>query len=224
MIINNTFSQDLLVNNDVSPLNNLLTPTISSDPGTTPLGAGSLLDAFLEPKLQVITQDNQVLTLKELRGKFVILYFFASWCSSCAPELKTLSKLQDELKFLDIKDFYIMPISIDYKNVDQVSLFFNSLNIKNINFFMDANKSAMNALNVKSLPTTLLIDQNGYIFEKIDKNINWSTKEVINHILELIKQKGSEAIATDSRKHFDGNSTSDMVFQKPSGKKITIIN
>lgn len=51
------------------------------------VGAGSLAPGQPAPDFTGTTFDGQKLTLSSLRGKPVLLNFFASWCTSCEHEL-----------------------------------------------------------------------------------------------------------------------------------------
>jgi len=51
------------------------------------VGAGSLAAGQPAPDFTGTTFDGQKLTLSSLRGKPVLLNFFASWCTSCEHEL-----------------------------------------------------------------------------------------------------------------------------------------
>lgn len=57
----------------------------AADPPT--VGAGSLAPGQPAPDFTGTTFDGQKLTLSSLRGKPVLLNFFASWCTSCEHEL-----------------------------------------------------------------------------------------------------------------------------------------
>src|SRR5262249_39386011 len=51
------------------------------------VGAGSLAQGQPAPDFTGTTLDGQKLTLSSLRGKPVLVNFFASWCTSCEHEL-----------------------------------------------------------------------------------------------------------------------------------------
>jgi peroxiredoxin len=182
------------------------------------------MESFIEPKISLMNAEGEIVPLKNFRDKFVILYFFATWCSSCSEELKGLEKLKSNADFLDIEDFAILPISVDYKDISYIQSYYQSLKIKNLGLYLDPNKLAMGLLGVKSLPTTLFIDHKGNIFAKIDKNINWSKKEIINDILDLIQKKREQSKDALLKKQYDLKQDQDIIFNKETNKKVTIIN
>ncbi len=182
------------------------------------------MESFTEPRISLFNVEGEAVTLKSFRGKFVLIYFFATWCTSCSEELKGLDKLRSNANFLDVEDFVILPISMDYKDVSYIQAYYKSLKIKHLDIYLDPNKQAMGAFSVKSLPTTLLVDPRGIVFAKIDKNVNWSKKEIVNDVLALIEKKREESKDVLSKKQYDLKPDQDIIFNKETSKKVTIIN
>ena len=63
----------------------------------------------LAPDFELRTSDGEWIRLKGLRGKVVVLNFWATWCASCLEEIPVLEKLQAEASpskviFLGISD------------------------------------------------------------------------------------------------------------------------
>lgn len=182
------------------------------------------IENFTPPNISITNSEGESVPLKSFRGKFVLMYFFATWCSSCSEELKALDKLKTNADFLDIDDFTIVPVSEDYKDSNHIQAHYKALKIKNLNFYLDPNKQVMGMLGVRTMPTTLLIDHNGNIFAKIDKNVNWSKKEIVNDVLHLIEQKREQSKEALSKKQYDLKTDQDIIFHKETSKKVTIIN
>jgi len=62
------------------------------------------------PDFEARTLDGQPLKLSELRGKVVLLDFWATWCGPCVAELPALKKLHDRYKD---EGFTIVGVSFD---------------------------------------------------------------------------------------------------------------
>lgn len=176
-----------------------------------------------DPKVEFFNDKGEKIPLKNFRGNFVILYFFSSWCTSCIEELKSFSKMANELNFQDIKDIAIVAIYEDFKSYDKASKFFSSININNISYYLDDKKKAFTLLKVNSLPTTFFVDKKGFIILKTSQNHDWSDKHLINKIISI---KDGAEVATDNGtiKEYDNNQKSDIINNKSTQDKTTIIN
>ena len=50
------------------------------------------------PDFNLVTPDGKKLSLKDFRGKVVLLNFWASWCVPCREEMPAMEKLYQEYK------------------------------------------------------------------------------------------------------------------------------
>jgi peroxiredoxin len=180
----------------------------------------SMRNPSLESGLNFLDAQGEVITLKSLRNNVTVLYFFATWCSSCQIDLKNLDKITSQIKFLDIGDIKIVPVSIDYKEPKNIEKMFNKLGITNLSFVIDDNKRNMNALEVKSLPTTVIIDKDGRIISNIEQPIPWEKSEIANDLIALTKIPPSQHHTTIPNSLFKEK---EMVFDNTQHKNVTLI-
>ena len=69
------------------------TASIGGSASDAPMvGAGSVTQGQPAPDFTATTFDGQKLTLSSLRGKPVLVNFFASWCTSCEHELPAIQQ------------------------------------------------------------------------------------------------------------------------------------
>ncbi len=78
-------------------------------PAADVLGLETLADEVPAIAL-VAAEDGAALTLAELRGKTVLLHFWATWCKPCKEELPALDSLTDDL---DAARFAVVLVAID---------------------------------------------------------------------------------------------------------------
>jgi peroxiredoxin len=66
--------------------------TAPTQPSAVTVGSGQVARGQLAPDFTARTFDGKPLTLSSLRGKPVLLNFFASWCTSCRDELPAIEE------------------------------------------------------------------------------------------------------------------------------------
>ena len=114
-----------------------------------------------EPKnLVVTTFDGKDFDLKKLRGKIVVVNFWAYWCENCARAMVEIDELHKECPDIDI-----IGLSVDRRaSLKDVLLRADKLNYPNA---LLVNASVNNFPEIEAIPTTYIVDQNG-----IAKKIN----------------------------------------------------
>lgn len=102
-------------------------------------------------------QGNRV-TLSDLRGKVILLDFWASWCLPCKEELPYLDILQ---KTYGQNEFQVVVINID-NNPNNAIEFLKKYNIKLMPLW-DREKKVVSVYDVEKMPTTIFLDKDGRV-------------------------------------------------------------
>ena len=69
----------------------------ATPPGSTTAGAiPAPQEGFLAPDFELVTLDGEMISLSEMRGRVVLLNFWASWCPPCRKEMPAMQKIFDE--------------------------------------------------------------------------------------------------------------------------------
>jgi cytochrome c biogenesis protein CcmG, thiol:disulfide interchange protein DsbE len=128
------------------------------------------------------TIDGKKETLADLRGKVVVLNFWATWCPPCVEETPSLIQLQ---KRIAPKGGTILGVSLD----DDASAYSEFLKTNHIDFptYRDASKKSALDYGTLMYPETYVIDRNGRIDRKIIGPQDWTGPEMtayFNSVLE----------------------------------------
>lgn len=121
----------------------------------------------LAPDFSSDTIDGKTIRLSELRGKVVLLEFWATTCGPCVKEIPQLTQLYGNV---DANEFQLLGITNDHNQETIVQFVKKAGNnwpqIHQPRMDLDGrpvNGEIMNAYNVSSLPRYFLIDRNGKI-------------------------------------------------------------
>jgi peroxiredoxin len=116
------------------------------------------------PNIQLPNIEGNIYDISELKGKWILIDFWASWCFPCIKEFPNLKIVYNKFKS---KNFEIVGISIEEDKEEWLkSIRKNSLNWINLNENNKLSGKVMNELNVKQIPTNFLINPNGKIILK----------------------------------------------------------
>ena len=122
------------------------------------------------------------LTLDHFRGTFALVNIWATWCSPCKNEMASLDHLALVIAGKNIK---IVPISVDVSGTLAVRSFFERIGLKNLSIYVDPTKNVMDALNIRGIPTTILIDRNGREIGRMIGPAQWDAPESVKRIIEI---------------------------------------
>jgi thiol-disulfide isomerase/thioredoxin len=115
------------------------------------------------PDFRLKTIEGQEITLSALKGKVVLLDFWATWCGPCKESIPHLIQLY---KGYQEKGFELIGMSTDKPgDVEMVRRFIHSMDIP-YPIIMTPEEVARN-YKITGLPTTVLIDKKGRVREKI---------------------------------------------------------
>ncbi len=99
------------------------------------------------------------------KGKVVFLNFWGTWCAPCRKEIPDIIEIQKELQG---KNFVVIGIAMekDRDPLSKVQSFSKTQGVNYINF-ISTNELISAYGGVSAVPTTMIIDKNGKIAEKI---------------------------------------------------------
>lgn len=179
MLLSEMLSRQEILPSQASEVLNTLPPKLAASQLGTQLKAtienlkraeiGSLAPDFSAP-----SPSGDMLSLKESMGKYTIVDFWASWCKPCRAENPNVVRVYQ--KYHD-KGLNIISVSLDREG--QKDRWLKAIeddkmtwaHVSNLKFWQDP---IAKMYNVRSIPATFLLDENGTI---IDKNLRGQALE-----------------------------------------------
>src|SRR6266498_4854477 len=153
-----------------------------------PLRVGMPAPNFSLPDLQGKTQR-----LTDYRGKVVFLNFWATWCKPCKEEMPSMQVLWDNLKN---QDFMMLAVSMDrVTTTKDIPSYVETLKLS-FPILTDSWGQTDKRYKLMGVPETYIIDQNGVLREKVIGPRDWTRRESIETIVQML-QKQPKSVKAD---------------------------
>ena len=127
-------------------------------------------------ELTFLDIDNNQISLKSYKGNLILLNFWATWCAPCKDEMPSLNNLNKKKNLDNLK---IFPINVGQDNFEKSLNFFESLNINNLKVYLDTPVTLAKKLQLRGIPTSILINKDGFEFARIVGSIDFENENFI---------------------------------------------
>jgi len=132
--------------------------------------------------------NGQLLSLVALRGSYVLIDFWGSWCGPCRKENPSIARLYNEYKeveFIDGSGFHVFSVGIEkdsnsWKSAIEKDRLYWSTHIADLTYF---DSPIAKSYGVRSIPAKFLIDPVGRII-----SVNQSPDEIGNILKKRAKK------------------------------------
>jgi peroxiredoxin len=137
------------------------------------------------PNVTLPTLEGENVSLHNLRGKIVMLAFWASWCPRCMDELIYLQGISKTSP-----DIVVIGINQESQNISKAhkERIRRSLKESKIDFtiLVDENLDAWRTFCINALPTSIILDKKGVV-RFAEPNYYWATQDKIADIIQSIR-------------------------------------
>ncbi|WP_421877274.1 redoxin domain-containing protein [Marinoscillum sp.] len=127
-------------------------------------GAKKLAIGADAPEISLPNPDGEVITLSSLKGKYVLIDFWAAWCKPCRAENPNVVRVYNEYAG---ENFEILGVSLDRNKKDWVkAIEQDGLPWKHVSDLQYFNSEAAQTYQISAIPATYLIGPDGKILAK----------------------------------------------------------
>ncbi|MEO6136641.1 MAG: TlpA disulfide reductase family protein [Ginsengibacter sp.] len=170
--------------NDVEPIFNLLDKKIKNSAKGKEIK--KMIDVYASvavgnkaPEINQLTTDSIRLSLSSLKGNYVLIDFWASWCGPCRRENPNIVKA---FKQFSDKGFTVLGVSYDTKKQNWIkAIKDDNLNWHQVSTLNGWENETSALYGIKAIPSNVLIDKDGIIIAK-----NIFGKKLIAKLSELL--------------------------------------
>ncbi|HEY9100005.1 MAG TPA: TlpA disulfide reductase family protein [Thiobacillus sp.] len=112
------------------------------------------------PALKLNDMKGVAHDLAQLKGRVVLVNFWATWCPPCRREMPSMEKLKQQLKG---EAFTVLAVNVG-ETVNDIELFTSQLDADlSFPILLDHSSQSMQAWKIAGLPTTYLVDKKGRV-------------------------------------------------------------
>ena len=145
---------------------------------------GQLIGA-VAPDFELASLDGKNVKLSSLRGKAVLLNFWATYCGPCKVEMPWFVELQKEY---GPQGFQIIGVAMDDASTDDIAKFAKDMGV-NYPILLGKEAVGLSYGGVNVLPTTFFLDRDGKV---IAREFGLQSRSVfVDHIKQALGQGGS---------------------------------
>ncbi len=127
-----------------------------------------------------VTDADRTVSLKDLRGKVVVLNFWATWCPPCVDEMPSLVQMQKQLKDRGVT---VLAVSVD-DDSRQYHSFLEKYKVDLLTV-RDPRQRSNELYGTFKYPETYIIDRQGVLRRKFIGPVDWTKPDVVDYLSKL---------------------------------------
>ena len=137
------------------------------------------------PGFSLNTPQGTSLALDSLRGKVVLLNFWATWCPPCLKEMPSMEQLYQQFK---AQGFTVVAVSTDKEGAAQVTPFVERLKVT-FPILLDPDSALSKKYGARDLPSSFLINGKGQVIAAAKGERDWFSPGARSYLAELLQSR-----------------------------------
>jgi peroxiredoxin len=133
------------------------------------------------PAIDLMTTDGRPVSLQALRGKVVLVNFWATWCEPCIREMPSLQQLRDQLH---ADGFEVLAVNYQ-EGPARINSFIEKLQLS-LPVVRDTDGSVARAWGARIFPANYLVDRAGNIRHSMSGAADWTSPSLVSTIRTLL--------------------------------------
>ncbi len=131
-------------------------PSPQATPSTAETKPAPTHDAVMVPNFSLESIDGKTVTLRDYKGKIILINFWASWCPPCQAEMPSL-----EAYYRDHKDDGFIVLAVNHKEPQETVAAFAEKMDLTFPVLLDTDGSTAQTYGVTGMPTSFFVGRDG---------------------------------------------------------------
>ena len=129
--------------------------------------------------------DGRIASLRDFKGRYVLVNLWAPWCAPCAKELPALARLQ---RAIAAERLVVVAVDVGREGLGEAQDFLAAHHAGALPVYVDGNAALLTALGGNNLPLSVLIGPDGHEIARTEGPCDWSAPDSVAYLQALVER------------------------------------
>lgn len=144
--------------------------------------SSSVAVGMMAPDFELADKAGKVYSLSALRGKVVLINFWATWCPPCRKEMPSMEQLYGNYSKGGLE---LLAINVETNGPEIIDEFQKEFP-HTFPVIFDLNGAVQQDYGVFKFPETFIVNKQGIIVERVIGAIDWADPSVLSYLNKLM--------------------------------------